>query len=127
MFRYRVAADQAVFVPDQSDNEDIEDRQHDEAEAVRVRVAVELVEDEESEDDKGKRVGPELVSQQADDEERLDYAVAEGIEGVEARGADVEILRRAQEVRRHKVIWILEQLLLGKRIDQPGDGASADE
>src|SRR5260221_870415 len=127
MFRYRVAADQAVFVPDQSDNEDIEDRQHDEAEAVRVRVAIELVEDEEAEDDKGKRIGPELVSEQPDDEERLDCAVAEEVEGIEALGADVEILRRAQQVGRHKVIRILEQLLLGKRIEQPGDGAGADE
>src|SRR5260221_11261367 len=115
MFRYRVAADQAVFVPDQSDNEDIEDRQHDEAEAVGVRVAIELVEDEEAKDDKGKRIVQELVSQQADDEERLDHAVAEEEDGIEALGADVKMLRHAQEVRRHKVIRTFGQLLLGKR------------
>jgi len=38
-------------VPNQSNHEDIEDRQHDEAEAVRVREAVELVDDEDAKDD----------------------------------------------------------------------------
>ncbi len=46
-----MAADQAVFVPDQSHHHDIEDRQHHKAEAVCVREAVELVDDEEAKDD----------------------------------------------------------------------------
>jgi hypothetical protein len=43
----QVAADKSVFVPDQSHHDNVEDRQHYEAEAVRVREAVELLEDEE--------------------------------------------------------------------------------
>src|SRR5713101_8260854 len=86
-------ADQSIFVPDQSNHENIEDRQHDEAEAVRVREAVELVDDEEAKDDKRNRLGPELISKQTDDEERLNNAVAEEIEGIEALGADGKILR----------------------------------
>ena len=79
-----MAADQPVFVPDQSNHENIEDGQHYETEAVRVREAVELVDDEEAKDDKRNRIGPELISKQTDDEERLDDAVAEEIEGIEA-------------------------------------------
>jgi K+-sensing histidine kinase KdpD len=41
-----MAADQSVLVPDQSHHDNIEDRQHYEADAVRVREAVELVDDE---------------------------------------------------------------------------------
>src|SRR5260370_42698661 len=83
-----MAVDQSVFVPDQSRHHDIEDRQDDEAESVRVREAVELVDDEEAEDDKRNRIGPELISKQTDDEEHLNDAVAEEIEGIEALGAD---------------------------------------
>src|SRR5713101_9985425 len=57
--RYQMAADQSVFVPDQSNHHDIEDRQHDEAEATRVREAVELVDDEEAKDDKRSRIRSE--------------------------------------------------------------------
>jgi hypothetical protein len=60
---------------------------------VRVREAVELVDDEEAKDDKRNRIGPELISKQTDDEERLNNAVAEEIEGIEALGADSKILR----------------------------------
>jgi hypothetical protein len=88
-----MAADQSVFVPDQSHHHDIEDRQHDEAEAVRVREAIELVDDEEAKDDKRNRIGPELVSEQAYDEEYLNKAVAEEIEGIEVLSTDGKILR----------------------------------
>ena len=88
-----MVADQSVFVPDQSHHHDIKDRQHDEAEAVRVREAIELVDDEEAKDDKRNWIGPKLVSEQADDEEYLNKAVAEEIEGIEVLGTDGKILR----------------------------------
>ena len=88
-----MAADQSVFVPDQSHQDNIEDRQQYEAEAVRVREAVELVDDEEAKDDERNRIGPELISKQTDDEEHFNDAVAEEIEGIEALGADGKILR----------------------------------
>src|SRR5216683_1272378 len=91
--RGQMAADQSVFVPDQSHHHDIEDRQRDQAEAVRVREAVELVDDEEAKDEKRNRIGPELISKQTDDEEHLNDAVAEEIEGIEVPGADGKILR----------------------------------
>src|ERR1700730_14829172 len=91
--RCQMVADQSVFVPDQSHHHDIEDRQHDEAEAERVREAVELVDDEEAKDDKRNRIGPDLVSEQADDKEHLNKAMAEEIKGIEALGADGKILR----------------------------------
>src|SRR5258708_29031553 len=91
--RCQMAVDQSILVPDQSHHENIENRQHDEAEAVRVREAVELVDDEEAKDDKRNRIGPELISKQTDHEERLNNAVAEEIEGIEALGADGKILR----------------------------------
>src|SRR5665213_64619 len=122
-----MAADQPVFMPDQSYHENIEDRQHDEAKAVRVGEAVELVDDEQAHDDQGNRIGPKLVSEQADDEEHLDKAVAEKIEGIEALGADGKILRQAQKMRRDEVVRILDQLLLGERVDQIRNGAGADE
>jgi hypothetical protein len=87
-----MAADQSVLVPDQSHHDNIENRQHYEADAVRVREAVELVDNEEAKDDKRNRIGPQLVSKQAGDEEHLNHAVAEEIEGIEALGADGKIL-----------------------------------
>ena len=72
-----MAADQPVLVPDQSHHDNIEDRQNDKAEAVRIREAVELVDDEDAKDDKRGRIGPELVSKQTDNEGRLDDPVAE--------------------------------------------------
>jgi len=58
-------------MPDQSHHDNIEGRQHDEAEAVRVREAVKLVDDEKAKDDQRNRLGPELISQQTDDKEYL--------------------------------------------------------
>ena len=88
-----MAADQSVFVPDQSHHENVEDRQHYEAEAVRVRKTVELVDDEKTEDAQGSWIGPELVSKQSDDEDRLNDTVAEEIESIEVLGAEGKILR----------------------------------
>jgi len=81
-------------VPDQSHHHDIEDRQHDKAEAVRVREAVELVDDEEAKHDKRNRIGPELIPEQANDEEYLNNAVAEEIEGIEVLGTDGKFCAR---------------------------------
>ncbi len=72
-----MASNQSVFVPDQSHHDNVEDRQHDETDAVRVREAIELVDDEETKDDKRNRIGPELISKQTDNEEHLNDAVAE--------------------------------------------------
>ena len=83
-----MTADQSVLVPYQSHHDNIEDRQHYETDAVRVRETVELVDDEEAKDDKRNRIGPELISKQTGDEEHLNDAVAEEIEGIEALGAD---------------------------------------
>ena len=88
-----MTADQSVLVPYQSHHDNIEDRQHYETDAVRVRETVELVDDEEAKDDKRNRIGPELISKQTGDEEHLNDAVAEEIEGIEALGADGKILR----------------------------------
>src|SRR5258706_2158180 len=89
--RSQMAADQSVFVPDQSHHENIEYRQDDETEVARIREAVELVDDEEVKDDKRNRIGPELIPKQTDDEERLNDPMAEEIEGIEALGADGKI------------------------------------
>src|SRR5260370_15736848 len=62
--RCQMAANQSVLVPDQSHHDNIEDRQHDEAAAVRVGEAIELVDDEEAEDDKRTSRGPHLDSKQ---------------------------------------------------------------
>jgi hypothetical protein len=51
-----MATDQAVFMLDQSYRHDIENRQYDKAEAVRVGEAVELVQDEEAKGDKRNRI-----------------------------------------------------------------------
>src|SRR5258706_16404401 len=93
--RCQMAADQSVLVPDQPRHDNIEDRQHDEADAVRVREAVELVDDEEAKHEKRNGIGPELIPEQANDEEYLNNAVAEEIEGIEVLGTDGKILRQA--------------------------------
>ena len=46
-----------------------------------VREAVELVDDEKAKDDKRNRIGPDRISKQTNDEEHLNDAVAEEIEG----------------------------------------------
>src|SRR5258708_37254269 len=110
--RCQMAANQSVLVPDQSHDDNVEHGQHYEADTVRVREAVELVDDEEAKDDQRNRISPRLVLKQTDDEEHLDDAVAEETEGIEALGADGKILRQAQEVSCNKVIWIFGQFLL---------------
>ncbi len=90
-----MALDQSVFVPDQSQHHDIEDRQDDNAGSMRVRKAVELIDDEEAKDDKRSRIGPELISEQADDEEYLNKAVAEEIEGIEVLSTYCKVLCQA--------------------------------
>ena len=96
-----MAADQSVFVPDQSHNENIEDRQHNEAGAVRIREAVELVDNEEAKHDKRNWIGPDRISKQTNDEEHLDNAVAEEIEGrVEIVGYDNVQFAKAPNVLR---------------------------
>src|SRR6202022_1616533 len=92
--RCEMAADQSVFVPDQTHHDNIEDRQHYEADAVGVGKSIELVGDEEAEHDKRNRIGPELFSKQTNDEENLNDAVAEEIEGIEVLSADGKILRK---------------------------------
>ena len=89
-----MATNQSVFVPDQSHYENIEDCQHDEADAVRVRETVELVDDEEAKDHQRSRIRPELVSQQTDDKEQLSDAVAQEIEGVEVLRTDGKFCAR---------------------------------
>jgi hypothetical protein len=42
----QVPAQKPPLVPDQHDDDQIEDRQHDQSEGVRVAVAIELVDDE---------------------------------------------------------------------------------
>ena len=80
-------------MPDQTHHDNIEDRQNYEADAVGVGKSIELVGDEEAEHDKRNRIGPEFISEQTDDEEDFNDAVAEEIEGIEALGADGKILR----------------------------------
>ena len=60
---------------------------------MRVRETVELVDDEEAKNDKRSRIGPELIPEQSNNEEYLNNAVAEEIEGVEVLRVDAEILR----------------------------------
>ena len=62
---------------------------------MRVREAIELVDDEEAENDERRSIGPELVFKQTDDEERLNDTVAEKIERIEVLGANGKILGQA--------------------------------
>ena len=50
-----MAAKQPVLVPDQSHHDNVKDRQHDQAGAVRVGEAIELVDDEQAKDDIRRR------------------------------------------------------------------------
>ena len=90
-----MTADQPVFVPDQSHDHDVEHRQNNKAEAMRVGEAVKLVHDEEAKDDKRSRIGPELISEQADDEEYFNDAVADQVDGIEVLATDGKTLRQA--------------------------------
>ena len=106
-----MAADQPVLVPDQSHHDNIEDRQNNQAEAVRIREAVELVDDEDAKDDKRGRIGSEHVSKQTDNETRLDDPVAEEIEGIEV--LTVWFWAKCRRCVATKVTGIFDQLFLG--------------
>ncbi len=94
---------------------------------MRVGEAVELVDDEEAKDHKRRRIGPEFVSDQTDDQEHLDDAVAEKVEGIEVLGAEGKTLRQGREMCSDKVIGILDQFILGERVNQASYRAGADE
>ena len=67
---------QAVLVPDQHHDEEIEDSQDNETEGVRVGIAVELVADESREGEHRSRIRPQLVFEKPNDQEQFDYSVA---------------------------------------------------
>lgn len=75
-------------MPDQSDDDDIENRQHYKGGRMRIAVAVDLVDDEKRHDDQGSRISPQPVAQQADDEGYFYKTVAQQIEGIEMLAAD---------------------------------------
>ena len=92
---------------------------------MRIRVSVNLVGDEQAEHDKRCWIGPEFVSEQPNDEERLNYPVAKEIEGIEVLGAHAEIVGQAGQMRADKIVRIFDQLVLGECVNPTDDCARA--
>ena len=73
-------------------------REQDQADVVREAVAVELVGDERAEHGEARRIGPQLLAQQADDQHRFHDAVAEQVESVEMVLATEKLSREVEQV-----------------------------
>ena len=95
----KVFAKQPVFVDREIDHEQVEDAEQDQAEVVGEAVAVELVGDERAEHGEARRIGPQLLAQQADHQDRFDDPVAEQIESVEIVLGDGEVRANSSNCR----------------------------
>jgi hypothetical protein len=71
-----MAPHEAVFVPNQAHHQDIENGKDDQPGSVRVRKAVELIDDKQSKYDQGCRIRPEFVPQQSDYKKEFHNTVA---------------------------------------------------
>ena len=108
-------------------DQNIEDGQYDQADAVRVGVAVDLVDHEQAERHERCGIGPELAAQQADDQQKLHGAMTDQIEGVEILGADGERLQGTDQCAGNEIIRVLDDFVLGEQADQTMDEIVADD
>src|SRR5258706_1512507 len=114
-------------MPDQEDNKQVEDRQHDQPERMGVGKPVDLIGDEHAKDDERGWVRPQLVPQQACNDEQLHDAVAQQVECVEVPAADREVLCHAQQLCRHEIVRVLDKLVLRQPGNQADDGFGTDQ
>ena len=120
-------SDEPVLMPNQGNDDKIEDRQQYKADAVCVGEAVELVDDQQAHDDQGCRVGPKLRADEPSNQEQLHDAVTEQVKSVEMLRLDGKSLRPVEQRRGDNVMPVLDQLILRQTIDEPGDGPGADD
>src|SRR5215472_1267459 len=88
-----------VLAPSEVNQDQIEDGQQHEKDRMGVRVAVHLVDTENSEHDHRKRISPELIHPQTEHKQSLRQAVGDQVDGREHFAAVRERLRQMKKVR----------------------------
>ena len=116
-----MAPQQPVLVDCESDDEQVEKRQEDEAELVRVAVAIELVGDEGAEDDEARGISPELLTEQPDHQRPFHQSVAEQVESVEMMGLRREAFREPEHVPGQEIVRVFDELASREAVDQADD------
>lgn len=112
------AAILAVHEPHEGNIEYGEEREGD---RVRAEEFYRLVRDEEREDRKRRGICPELLAQQADDEYAFDDAVAQKVERAEVLRFRRKFVRESVDMRRQKIVWVVDELVLGERAENIAD------
>src|SRR5258708_6102950 len=116
-----------VFPPDEPDDDDVENREDDEADRVSKRIPIYLIDDECSKHEKGSRICPELVAQERDDNEQFYYTVAEQVERAEELAADRKLVGEVQERIGNNVVRIPYPLILSDICYKKRDRRDRDE
>ncbi len=127
LLRRQMAPHEPVFMPDQAHHEDVEHGERENSNAVRVREAVQLIDDEESQYDEGRRIRPELVPKKADDKQQFHHAMAKQIKGIEMLRPDGKLLRHDAQMCCDEILRILDQFFPCQRIDQVRNRPCADQ
>lgn len=123
----QVSFENAPFVPGEDHDEDVEYRENEKADPLRVGIAVELVAYETGQRDQRHRICPEPLAQQTDDKDDLHQAVAQKIEGVEGLRAYGQVLGGLEQARGDDVPRILGEFLQGQKLDPMHDRLVAHE
>src|SRR5205823_9798825 len=105
----------------------VEEGVEDQLDVMRIAGAVERIGIERAEEGEARGVSPELLAQQADNEDRFHQPVAEQIESVEIVLGDGEGAGEVEQVVGDPVVPVLDQLAIAPAIDCPDDGPGADE
>lgn len=105
-------------MPDEPDDEDVEDRERDEEHGVRAEIPGDLIEDEEREHGDRGGISPELVLDEAPDEEGFDDAMRQEVDRAPELRARRQVRGQSRDVRRKKIVRVLDELILGQGDDQ---------
>ena len=114
-------------MPDEKDDQGVEGGQQDQGDGVSEAVAVQLVTDERYQEDQRRRVCPELVSKQPDDQEDLHCPVEQQIDRAELLGRSRKTMDGMDQVIGDDVVRVLRQFVLGQKGDDLIQGLLADE
>src|SRR5829696_10164295 len=114
-----------VFTRRQREDQGIEDGQGDEAGGRVQSDPVQLVTDEETEESDHPGIGPELVEEQRDDQQDLDRAVRQQVDGTEAHRTAGEAVGTVENSCGDQIVRVLRQLPLGQDYGEVPDSIGA--
>ena len=115
-----------VFQPYEPDHNQVDDGEQNQANTTRQGEAVDLIDDESTEDEQGNRICPSFVSEQRGDNKYFDDAMAEQVYGHEVFAANGEMARGMAKMIGNEIMRIFGDLILGEQSDHVNNRSWAD-